>query len=65
MSHVHLGMHNIRSVVMTTSRQEDGKGCQVIEVQITDSLGQDFYLNLFNSETKDITITLPPTSEIP
>lgn len=64
MSHALLGMHNIRSVVLTTHRQPQ-TNCQVLQVKITDSLGQDFDLNLFNHETKDITITLPPTSEIP
>ena len=65
MSHTLLGMHNIRSVVIITQRLPLPTNCQVLQVKITDSLGQEFNLNLFNPETEDIAITLPPTSEIP
>jgi len=65
MSHALLGLHNIRSVVMSSYRQELS-GCQVLQVKITDSTGQEFDLNLFNHLRDDITITLNlPPSETP
>lgn len=62
MSHALLGLHNIRTLAMTTHRQELS-GCQVLQVKITDSEGQEFDLNLFNHTLEDIVITLPPTSK--
>lgn len=63
MSHALLGLHNIQRVAMSTHRQPLSN-CQVLQIKITDSLGQEFDLNLFNHAKEDIIIKLA-TSETP